>query len=84
MIRKIVCPVIDICNATGHPCCKITAGSAKDDGDASGHVFAPVITNTFNNNIGARIADTEPFASTAIEISFATSCAKTRNIADNR
>ena len=49
---KCLIYIIHISNATAHACCKISAGIAKDDNPATGHVFTTMITHSFYYHIG--------------------------------
>ena len=67
--------VVDIGNASGHACREVDADRSKNDGNAARHVFASVVSDSFNDESGARIADAEPFACLAIDVNLA--CCRT-------
>ena len=62
---KVAILVEDPGQAASHACSEIEAGGAKDDGEASGHVFAAVIADTFDDGQGSGVADGEALAGAA-------------------
>ena len=48
--------------ATGETCAEVTAGGAKDDDRAAGHVFAAVVAHALHHEGGAAVTYAEAFA----------------------
>ena len=71
---EVAVPIKDISNAPGHACCKVTSGFAKNDYTATGHVFATVIADSFNDSMGATVPHAESFCCAASEEGFTTGC----------
>src|SRR5712672_2358562 len=55
----------NVSQPTGHAGTEIEAERTEDDGDATGHIFAAVLADAFDDGEGAAVADGEAFAGTA-------------------
>jgi len=82
--RKVSITVQDESYAARHSSCEIASGGSQDESDSSGHVLAPVITDTFHNGCGSGIADAETFSGyTTDEYRAGSGAIKTRVASDD-
>ena len=61
----------EISETTSHSRAKVEAGGAKNSSDATGHVFATMLANAFNNGDGAAVAHGEAFSGLARDVQLA-------------
>ena len=64
-----------ISHATGHTGPKIGSDGSKYDTDARGHVFAPMLPDTFDDSQSTTVADGKSLSSLAGNVEFAGGCA---------
>ena len=82
VLDKVAGFVEHIGDPTAHASGKIAAGRAEDDGIATGHVFAPMVANAFDNGLHAGVADAESLAGQPTDVGFASRCAVEGDVAD--
>src|SRR5437016_3689497 len=82
-LRKITLDVDHVCDPTTHARCKVSAGAAQDNDTSTGHVFAAMIADTFNNGDGTAVSNGEPFSGHTAYERFSRRCAIECDVADD-
>ena len=72
-IIKVAVGIPYICHASAHTGSEVTACGAEHHGASACHVFAAVVAHAFDNSSGTRIAHTEAFADTTVDV-YLTGC----------
>ena len=68
--QKLILRIPNVGNASAHSGGEIASCGAEDDHATSGHVFASVVADAFDDGVGAAVADAKPLGSLATEEGF--------------
>ena len=81
--RESMRRIKDVRNSSTHTGSKVSPSGSKDHNSSSGHVLTSMVTGTFNNGIGNRVADSESFSSESTNERLARSSSIKTDVSDN-
>ena len=80
---QVILHIKNICDTTTHAGCKVLSGASKDYHLTTCHIFATMITDTFNNCGCSGVTNCKSLTGNAVDICLATGCSVKCYITDN-